>query len=179
MMIRWPRNEKRKQEEQVKLLVADREETRKRILRIREKMEKTVQSGISADALDRKLFSSDYQILRDELQAETQHLGDVNKLISQMRSADLTRTRAEAMERMTEAAGQIDLRKMIEMEEETNIRREMMREEDEAYRELLSESGRTGADFSEDAEYARLVAEAKLNRMAKGLPEPVAEPMEA
>lgn len=172
MRIRWTGSDKRR-EKGTKALEAEREESRERICQIRARMEETIQKATNADDLDRKICAADYQILKDELQAEMQHFGSTNRVLGQMRSAELMQTRSKAMERIAEAAAGIDLREMAAQEDEMAIRREILQEEDERYREVMEEDAVQQAFFHEDAEFSCLVAKAKLEQItAKDFPDP-------
>ena len=152
----------RKNEKRIGQLGTAREEVRNRIRGIQKKMDALVQKAAGSDDLDRKICSADYQILKDQLQAEMQHFGDLTHLIGQLKNAGLTRQRASALEKIVSANNKVDLDQLISREDYMAVRRQMMKEESEQYREVLEDTRCRDSDPGEDEEFSRLVAKAQI-----------------
>lgn len=148
------------EESKIDTLMTDREETRKRIRKTKEQMDKLVQCAAKADDLDRRIYSADYRTLKDQLLAEMQHFDDVGRLIRQLRNADLTRQRAAAMEEIAKISNQMDLDGLIMDEDYVSVRREMMAEDDEQYLAAIAQNNEHNDFGKEDEEFSRLVARA-------------------
>ena len=150
----------KKEENKIDILMTDREETRKRIRKTKDQMDKLVQCAAKADDLDRRIYSADYRTLKDQLLAEMQHFDDVGRLIRQLRNADLTRQRAAAMEKIAKISNQIDLDELIMDEDYVSVRRAMLAEEDEQYRTAVEQNNEHDDFYKEDEDFSRLVARA-------------------
>lgn len=149
-------------EKKIEQLGKNREESRKRIRRIKNEMDTLVQKAAGSDELDRKIYSADYMTLKDQLQAEMQHFGDLSRLIGQLKSAGLTHRRAAALEQIVSVNDRLDLDQLIAREDYMAARRQMMQEEDELYREVLDETNAGYGTPREDDEFTRLVAKAQI-----------------
>ena len=158
-------------ENKISILVTEREETRKVIRKLKNRMDETVQKAAEADELDRKICSADYSTMKDQLLAEMQHFEDLSRLISQLRSAGLTRRRAAALEQLTAVSDTVNRDQLIANADYVAARREMLAEEDEWYRDAMEE--KTPSVFStEDDEFTRLVVRAQAeNAMKNKLPD--------
>ncbi len=148
------------EESKIDTLMTDREETRKRIRKTKDQMDKLVQCAVKADDLDRRIYSADYRTLKDQLLSEMQHFDDVGRLIRQLRNADLTRQRAAAMEKIAKISNQMDLDGLIMDEDYVSVRREMLAEDDEQYLAALEQNNEHNDFYKEDEEFSRLVARA-------------------
>ena len=159
-MFRMFANKTKDEGKKIDTLMTDREETRKRIRKTKEQMDKLVQYAAKADDLDRRIYSADYRTLKDQLLAEMQHFEDVGRLVRQLRNADLTRQRAAAMEKIARISNQMDLDGLIMDEDYVSVRREMLAEDDEQYLAAIEQNNEQNDFGIEDEEFGRLVARA-------------------
>ena len=156
----------KKREKRIDQLCRDREGVRNSIRGIQKMMDALVQKAAKSDDLDRKICSAEYQTLRDQLQAEWQQFEDLNRLIGQLKNAGMTRQRADAFEKIASINSQVDLDEMISREDSMAIRRQMMREENEEYREVLDQAYCSNSLTGEDEEFSRLVARAQIQDLS-------------
>lgn len=158
-------------EKKIDQLGKDREESRKRIRKIKNEMDVLVQKAAKSDELDRKIYSADYMTLKDQFQAEMQHFGDLSRLIGQLKSAGLTHRRAAALEQIVSVNDRLDLDQLIAREDYMAARRQMMQEEDELYQEVLNETNAGNNIPGEDDEFTRLVTKAQIHNNLMAEPE--------
>ena len=149
-------------EKKIEQLGKSREESRKRIRKIKNEMDILVQKAAASDDLDRKIYAADYTTLKDQFQAEMQHFGDLSRLIGQLKSAGLTHRRAAALEQIVSVNDRLDLDQLINREDYMAARRQMMQEEDEMYQEVLNETNAGYCAPKEDDEFTRLVTKAQI-----------------
>lgn len=149
-----------------------REEVRNSIRGIRKKMDALVQKAAKSDELDRKICSADYQTLRDQLQAEWQQFEDLSRLISQLKNARLTRQRTDAFEKIISVNSRVDLDQLISREDSMAVRRQMMKEENEQFQEVLDQTQRRSSLSGEDEEFNRLVTRAQVENLPADEPAP-------
>lgn len=149
-------------EKKIEQLGKNREESRKRIRKIKNEMDILVQKAAASDDLDRKICAADYSTLKDQLQAEMQHFSDLSRLIGQLKSAGLTHRQAAALEQIVSVNDRLDLNQLINREDYMAARRQMMQEEDERYQEVLNENNAGYRAPREDDEFTRLVAKAQI-----------------
>jgi hypothetical protein len=142
-----------------------REEVRNSIRGIQKKMDALVQKAAKSDELDRKICSADYQTLRDQLQAEWQQFEDLSRLIGQLKNARLTRQRTDAFEKIISVNSRVDLDQLISREDSMAVRRQMMKEENEQFQEVLDQTQRRSSLSGEDEEFNRLVTRAKVENL--------------
>lgn len=171
----WNRKEK-ENERKIEQLSAGREECRKRIRRIKKEMDELIQKAAKSDELDRKIYSADYLTLKEQFQAEMQHFTDMSRLIGQLKSAGLTRRRVAALEEIVSVNDQLDLDQMIAREDYMSVRREMMKEEDDLYRNMLAETAAREQVPPEDEEFSRLVARTQIQNCLTEEPEEAERP---
>ena len=165
MFANWMRKNKA-DENKIKALVSEREETRKRIRKQKDQMDGLIRKAAEADELDRRIYSADYRTTKEQFLAEMQHFEDLSRLINQLRNAGLTRERAAALEKIVAVSDAVDRDQLIANEDYVSARREMMAEEDERFRDALEDHEPERFD-EEDAEFTRLVARAQAENVRK------------
>ena len=154
----------RKNEDKIRELESLRNRSKSTVRHLQEQMNAAVRKAAESDELDRKICAMDYETLRDQKDAELQHIQDLNRMIRQLQSAEMTRMRRETVDRISEAAKGLDIEELIAGEDYVTVRREMLQEEDERYREARNENNAADLCEKEDDEFSRLVNRAKVNK---------------
>lgn len=147
-------------EERIMHLQLQREVSKTTIIKIRKDMQALIDCAVSADDLDRKILSLDYEEKKSMLATETEHFEDLNKLIRQLRSAALANERCRAFEQIASISDGIDTRAVLTAEDTVDIKRSMLTEELASLDNLLVHDEHGTRIPEENPEFVQLVQEA-------------------
>lgn len=152
------------QREKALELQVQRESVKKSIRLLRADMQSLVEKAASADDLDRRILSLEYDEKKAELDAETTHFNELSKLISQLNGAAMVYERQKVFNQVAAAAENIDTQSLLEAEDTMSARRALLQEDSDTLDDVLSAGRIHTADPGESAEFTRLVRDAQLQK---------------
>lgn len=164
-------NKKAAHRDQVMQLQIQRDTVKKNIRRLRNEMQRLVEQAVSADDLDRRILSLEYDEKKAALGNETSHFNELSKLISQFNGVELVYERQRMFDQIATVVDAIDTQAVLRTEDMVTAQRTMLQEESEALEDMLKNSAAGADEMRESAEFTRLVRDAQLKKAALPRPE--------
>ena len=152
-------------EEKIIALQEQRNEAKEKIRRLRSESQLLVQQATEADDLDRKILSLDYEAKQAAIRLEEGHFADLSRMITQLQNIQAVQNREATISSAARISESIDADALIRQETELAVRRDMMREDAETLDYALAQSRPDDTGFAENEEFARLVSQAKKQKV--------------
>jgi len=142
------------------------EESKKRIRTLRAEMKCLEEQGVSADDLDMKILSLDYEAKKGELSSEMTHFRDLGMMISKLQDKQKLEATRKHLDTITQVTDDMDLDGLVRSADELTARRSMMDEENEEYAAMRAAHASSEDAFSLEtsSDYARRVNELRLEK---------------
>lgn len=157
----------KKQKDPLAELETKQAQAREHIKGLRKDMEELVEQAVDADDLKQKQLSVDYECLREEMNAANRHFGDLNRIVSQMRTGRIQEQEMRTLKEMQAYQYQVDLDGMARNSDYIAACREVAQEEQESLDRLSREQWAGTEPMLADAEFLRRVALAREQRAAE------------
>lgn len=116
-------------EEKIAALQKQRELCRDRIRSLREGLQELEEAYAQADDLDQKILEGDLLEKKGFLETETEHFKDLGELIDKLRRVQRVKRTKRSLMDVFRISERINVRKMLQEEDEVDIRRELLRDE--------------------------------------------------
>lgn len=152
-------------EEKIIALQEQRNEAKEKIRKLRAESQLLVQQATEADDLDRKILSLDYEAKQAAIRLEEGHFADLSRMITQLQNIQAVQNREATISSVARISESIDADALIRQETELAARRDMMREDAETLDCALAQARPDDTGFSENEEFAKLVSQAKKQKV--------------
>ena len=154
----------------------EREQCMARIRNLRGDMDALVQRALDADDLDQKILSLDYAAMKGSLNVESERFQDLSRLITRIQDVQAMEARGRRMDFLASVRDGIDEAALRREEDEIQIRRERMEEEDARNALDGAPSALSETAFVPDADFACRLTQARRQRQAQERARAAAEP---
>ena len=104
-------------------------------------------------------------VIRASVPHPVVHFADLSRMITQLQNIQAVQNREATISSVARISESIDADALIRQETKLAARRDMMREDAETLDYALAQSGPDDTGFAENEEFARLVSQAKKQKM--------------
>lgn len=130
---------------------------KERILKLRREINELVEKAASADDLERKILSLEYEEKKRSMTTEMEHFNDLSKLISQMNGIAITYERQKIFNQWISDVESLNASEIRMENNRMEARRMLMQEESDALDDVLQTCEYTDLTMEENREFMGLV----------------------
>ena len=146
-------------------LTCQRDQCAERIRTLRSEMDSLVDHALTADDLEQKILSLDYEAKKLALNAEYERFSDLNQLITRYRSAQLMTNNSNGLAQVAAMGEKLDMAGLQARGDAIRIRRDMLNENAEQLWNMTdSPMGQNPEPFKVCDEFAARMAQAQQKR---------------